>query len=127
MQTESHTRQAKAGGEYGANGEWYPGGAFINTVPENPKGKAKSRRPVGKSEIEPYVWALPPSEGAISIFRCICGIEIPVSRVAPMVFAFNPELRGVFTQGNAIECRKADVAAYNSGMRWKFADGSYAK
>jgi hypothetical protein len=31
-------RRAKEGGEYGPNGEFYPGGSFINTVPENPKG-----------------------------------------------------------------------------------------
>ena len=31
-------RQAKAGGEVGANGSFYSGGKFINTVPENRKG-----------------------------------------------------------------------------------------
>lgn len=53
------TRQAKAGGERGANGEWYEGGKFINSIPENPKreGSAPARKP-GKRQIEPYVWVV---------------------------------------------------------------------
>jgi hypothetical protein len=31
------TKRAAKGGEMGANGEWYEGGKFINTVPENRK------------------------------------------------------------------------------------------
>lgn len=36
-------RQAKRGGEVGANGAQYAGGQFINTVAENPKGTASTR------------------------------------------------------------------------------------
>ncbi len=40
---ETTTKQAKAGGEYGANGSFYRGGTFINTVAANEKGSAKKQ------------------------------------------------------------------------------------
>lgn len=68
------TQRAKVGGEFGANGEWYEGGKFINTIPENRKreGSAPKRKP-GKQEIAPYQWELPP-EGKRSIYRAFAGI-----------------------------------------------------
>ena len=52
------TIQAKKGGELGANGEYYKGGQWINTVEENPKGSSISvkRGKSKKCEIAPYVW-----------------------------------------------------------------------
>ena len=44
-QTEYRTKkQAKAGGERGANGEWYEGGQFICTVPDYVGRRKQERR-----------------------------------------------------------------------------------
>lgn len=58
----------------GANGEWYEGGKFINTIPENPKreGSAPKRKP-GRQEIAPYVWEFPPEGKTLSIYRHFAG------------------------------------------------------
>lgn len=63
--------QAKKGGEFGANGEWYKGGSFINTVPENPKGIAKAKKKSGKKQIFPYQWAVPPTEEHQPIYQYV--------------------------------------------------------
>ncbi len=52
------TKRAAKGGEYGANGEWYEGGKFINTIPENDKRHGSRKRGVRKVQIEPYVWVV---------------------------------------------------------------------
>lgn len=49
--------RATKGGQIGANGEFYKGGQFLNTVKENPKGQAKKKvKKPRKVQIEPYVW-----------------------------------------------------------------------
>lgn len=50
------TKRAKKGGEIGANGEFYEGGKFINTIPENGKKEGSIKRKPRKVQIEPYVW-----------------------------------------------------------------------
>lgn len=67
------TQRAKRGGEFGANGEWYEGGKFINTIPENHKRKGSAKRGSGKQEIAPYVWEVAP-EGKSSIYRQFAGV-----------------------------------------------------
>lgn len=55
-----HTKRAAKGGEYGANGEFYEGGKFINSIPENPKkeGSAPKAKP-RKKQVEPFKpWVL---------------------------------------------------------------------
>lgn len=68
------TKRAKAGGEYGANGEWYEGGKFLNTVPENRKRDGSKPRGTGKQEIAPYVWAIPPDARLVSLYRQFAGV-----------------------------------------------------
>lgn len=117
--TNTHSR-AKAGGEFGANGEWYEGGKFINTVPENGKrqGSTKSK-PVGKREIDSRVWAVQPAEGAIAIYPQLAGIELREQRgVAGSPFRLNPDLRGEFTTAEAIAKRENLIARFNAGERW---------
>ena len=63
MQTTTHQR-APQGGAFGANGEWYEGGKFINTVAANEKRAAKAAQKANrKQEIEPFVWAVDQSTG----------------------------------------------------------------
>lgn len=68
-----HARAAK-GGQLGANGEWYEGGKFINTVPENAKRHKKSSAGTGKVQIAPYVWEVAP-EGKRPIWVKFAGFE----------------------------------------------------
>ena len=110
----THSR-AKAGGEFGANGEWYEGGKFINTVAENGKGKKETKRFTGKQEIEPYKWEVS-ADGLRSIYRRLAGIEI--FNRHNMTFTFNPDLRNEFATPDAIANRKANIAAFNAGRRW---------
>lgn len=67
------TKRAAKGGEFGANGEWYEGGKFINTIPENRKKEGSSRRGSGKQEIAPYTWEVSP-EGKRSLYRQFAGV-----------------------------------------------------
>lgn len=60
-------KRAAAGGEHGANGEWYEGGKFIATT-DHEKGNKKSKKGTGRQEIEPYKWDHPPEPGMRSIF-----------------------------------------------------------
>ena len=64
MATKTQKRAA-VGGEFGANGEWYEGGKFINTVEENAKRQVK--RSSRKECVAPYKWEVVP-EGMRSIF-----------------------------------------------------------
>ena len=67
------TKRAAAGGEFGANGEWYEGGKFINTVAENPKKEGSKPRGQRKMEIAPYVWEVAP-EGRVSLYAQFAGV-----------------------------------------------------
>jgi hypothetical protein len=56
MAVKTQKRAAK-GGEFGANGEWYEGGKFINTIEENGKREVKKQaNKVRKVQVRPYVW-----------------------------------------------------------------------
>jgi hypothetical protein len=66
------TKRATKGGEFGANGEWYEGGKFINTVAENRKREGSSRGS-GKQEIAPYTWEVAPI-GMKSLYRQFAGV-----------------------------------------------------
>ena len=55
MAVKTQKRAAK-GGEFGANGAWYEGGKFINTIEENGKREVKKRSKVRKVQVRPYVW-----------------------------------------------------------------------
>lgn len=49
---------AKAGGEIGANGEFYKGGQFVADNPNTNKGSGNQKKKPRKIEIEPYKWIL---------------------------------------------------------------------
>lgn len=112
--TSTHSR-AKAGGQFGANGEWYEGGKFINTVPENSKNQAPKKRGSGKQEIEPCKWEVAP-EGKMSLYRQLAGVER--FDFTAMQFSLNPGLRSEYATPEAVAKRQSKIAAFNSGVRW---------
>lgn len=109
--------RAKTGGEFGANGEWYEGGKFLNTIPENAKKEAAARKRASrKQEIESYVWAVAPQPDFVAIFPMLAGVEI-FDR-ATMKFRLNPDLCGTMATPEAIARRQARIDAWNGGERW---------
>ncbi len=113
--TTTTTKRAAKGGEFGANGEWYEGGKFINTLPENRKkeGSHKKGTP-GKQEIAPYKWELPP-EGMNSIYRRIAGIVAKLIN-GVMVPAYNPQILRYIGMTSAEADRL--ISLWNAGERW---------
>lgn len=111
------TKRAKAGGEYGANGEWYEGGKFINTVPENAKRYGSTPKGSGKQEIEPYRWEIPPDANSVSLFRKIAGIIGRYDRrTARFVYAGTPRI--LAWVGMTEQQAKDLIERYNAGERW---------
>lgn len=116
------TKRAAKGGEFGANGEWYEGGKFINTVKENRKKEGSTPRRTGKQEIAPYVWEVAPTDGPQnSIYRQFAGtwgrIENGVA-----IFAYGADverLNHVLKYcGRTREDAQAMLDKWNAGQRW---------
>jgi hypothetical protein len=107
-------RRAVEGGEFGANGEWYEGGKFINTVAKNAKKEVNRYASIRKQEIAPYVYEVLP-DGFVSLYRQLAGVEIP--NRANGTFSFNPNLRNEYATPEAIARRTANIAAFNAGER----------
>ena len=80
MNTVTTQKRAAKGGEIGANGEFYAGGKFINTVEENSKSLKVAKKTTRKQEVAPYVWEVQP-EGKISIFSRCLGLYHAAMRV----------------------------------------------
>lgn len=106
-------KRAKVGGEVGANGEFYEGGRFLNTVPENQKKEGSKPRKARKVQIAPYVWVMA-EEGRRPIFAAFSGfekalIENNLSLIAPQTVAY---------YGLDMD-RLAELAKrYHAGERW---------
>lgn len=113
----SNATRAKKGGEFGANGEWYEGGKFINTVPENAKRHGSVRKGSGKQEIAPYIWEVAPAENLRSIYKQIAGILGKLDREGKVfTYAANP---AVLNYCGKTEQEARDlIARYNAGERW---------
>jgi hypothetical protein len=108
------TKRAAKGGEFGANGEWYEGGKFINTVPENRKKEGSYRRKPSKQEIAPYEWAIAP-EGKRSIYRAFAGIFGKLVNGRLEVLCSDQVL--TYT-GTTREEAQALADLWNAGERW---------
>jgi hypothetical protein len=110
-----NTKRAAAGGEFGANGEWYEGGKFINTVPENSKRNGTAKRGQGKQEIAPYVWEVAPEEGMISLYRQFAGVfGIVIDGVA--VVRCSQHTMNYY--GKNIDQINDMITRWNAGERW---------
>ena len=116
MATKTQKR-ASVGGEFGANGEWYDGGKFINTVEENAKGKAKKRTATRKQEIAPYVWEVPP-EGKWSLYVRFAGVFGNVwNGVA--ILRTDEQLEATLEYyGKTLAQAKKMIDDWNAGVRW---------
>jgi hypothetical protein len=114
------TKRAPAGGAYGANGEWYEGGKFINTVPENRKKEGSNPRGSGKQEIAPYVWEVAP-EGKRSLYRQFAGsFGKVINGKAVMTDGGNGErLPAILNYvGHTKDTAQSIIDRWNNGERW---------
>jgi len=111
--TTANKRAAK-GGEFGANGEWYEGGKFINTVPENRKLEGSRPRGTGKQEIAPYTWEVAPA-GERSLYRQFAGLFGKVIDGVAIMNCSDVTLRYF---GKTREEAQALVDRWNAGERW---------
>ena len=121
---------AKAGGERGANGEFYKGGQFVNTVKENDKRDAASRKraaaymkrrqQVGVSGDESLgylaVYELPPSATARAIYGQLAGVCR--SNRIDNTFGRIPDQYRAYVGAEGAARLDALREAYNRGARW---------
>ena len=106
-------RRAKAGGEYGANGEWYEGGKFIANT-DRAKSKPRPYKKTGRQQITRDEWAVPP-EGYRSLFSRWC-----------QLWAFHPDGSVTPRDGLNVEYWGADIITqsiealekWKQGERW---------
>ena len=114
------TKRATKGGEFGANGEWYEGGKFINTIPENRKREGSIPKRSHKQEVAPYVWEVAP-EGMNSLYRKFAGLFGKViNGVAILTDGGNgdrlPEILNYV--GKTQEEAQSIIDRWNAGERW---------
>ena len=105
--------RAKAGGEFGLNGEFYAGGTFL---PSTKLGKMSRSKPAGsgKVQIEPFVWVA--SDGRKSLYRAIAGLVGTIGRDGIAVANQNDvALRYL---GVSREQAQQMCDRYNAGDRW---------
>ena len=107
--------RAKVGGEFGANGEWYEGGKFLNTVPENRKKEGSAPKGTGKQEIAPYTWEVAP-EGKRSLYRIFANAFAKVGTDGK-AFIFCSDHSLAF-YGHTREDMQKLVDRWNAGERW---------
>jgi GNAT superfamily N-acetyltransferase len=119
----STQRRARAGGETGANGEWYEGGKFIATQ-DNAKRAGRSRKPTRKVEVEPWKWELPPEEGMRPIYGRM-GAGVFTGKLDDGqwgLIARDVTWRYYFNTESAIARAKEEYQAFadrfNAGERW---------
>ncbi len=109
---------AKSGGEYGANGEFYAGGQFVNTIAENDKraARAAAKHMSRRQLVAPGVFALPPSATARAIFESLRGVY-RINHVAGTFGDAPVAWREYVGETYAREC-DALRDRYNAGERW---------
>lgn len=104
-------KRAKVGGEFGANGEWYEGGKFINTIAENDKRNgSNNKKATGKQEVAPYTWEVAPAENMRSIYQLFGGRYMGRDNKAFAPFCNS--------QGADVEKVQAVIDRYLTGEKW---------
>ena len=109
------SKRAQQGGEYGANGAWYTGGRFLNTIAENPKGSPHAKQRTSKQEYEPNKWDVAPA-GQRSLYKTVesgctltsTGFLQPIEAYLTYISEY-PDTKARFL---------ARIKQYNSGIRW---------
>lgn len=111
-------KRAAKGGEIGANGEWYVGGTYINTTPENAKRYGSGPKSTGKQEVEPYVWQVAPQDGLRSIYKAING-TVARWQNGKLTLRSDDSLQATLDyMGVSREWAAKMVDRYNAGDRW---------
>ena len=108
------TKRARKGGEFGANGEWYEGGKFINTIPENSKREGGANRSSGKQEVAPYVWEVAP-DGKRSLYRQFAGVFGKVINGVAVLDCSEQTLNYFSVTRDEAKCL---IDRWNAGERW---------
>jgi hypothetical protein len=111
------TKRAQKGGEFGANGEWYEGGKFINTIPENRKREGSTKRGTGKQEVAPYVWEVGP-EGKRSLYRQFAGVYGKVIDGVAVMRTDDQLAQTLNYFGTTYEQAAEIISRWNAGERW---------
>jgi hypothetical protein len=113
--------KAKAGGQYGENGEFYEGGQFLPNSENTIKGalrkgkKARASR-VCREQIAPREWAEAP-EGKSSIWAEVSGVFAKYDwGTGELALSTTPQVLARFNKTEA-EVR-ALVDRWNAGERW---------
>lgn len=109
----SDTKRAAKGGEFGANGEWYEGGKFLNTVPDNRKREGSTRRKPRRQQVAPFVWEVIP-EGKVSLYAQMAGA---FGKVIDGVFVVNCSEQTLKYFGRTREEVDVMARAWNDGVR----------
>jgi hypothetical protein len=114
MATTTQKRAAK-GGEFGANGAWYEGGKFINTIEENGKRQVKKRSKARKVQVKPYVWVESDKQPLFSMVGDVADYVDRYDRNCDKIKPFMPVfLSGQKTSMTLEECQAA-CDRYNDG------------
>ena len=113
------TKQAKTGGEFGANGEWYEGGRFINTIPENQKVNGGRKAKPRKVQIEPGVWVEVVPTTQTPLFQMVGTQAEYIDRNSPAA-GIRPSPAGLRYYGSTFCGRPVaeQCDRYNAGGRW---------
>lgn len=114
------TTRAIKGGQYGANGEWYEGGKFLNTIPENRKKEGSAPKgKIRKCQVAPYVWEMQPTIESYAIFGLVGSMAEYVDRYASDL-KIQPNAAGVAYYGNTFRGYSVEVLCemWNNGQRW---------
>ena len=113
-------KRATKGGEFGANGEWYEGGKFINTVEQNAKRHGSRTKQAGKQEIAPYQWEVSPT-GSMSLYRQFAGAWGRVEN-GVAVFSYGNDTERLdhvlAYYGKTKAQAQAMLDRWNNGERW---------
>lgn len=114
-------KRAKAGGEIGANGEFYDGGKFIATK-DNAKKAPAPKKPSRGYEIDNRVFAQDAPEGYLTLYSVLAGIHCRNGNEFSPNYTYlegftrlNPDVDSdafVFEE----MCR---IDAWNAGNRWR--------
>ena len=106
--------RAIKGGQVGANGEFYKGGRFLNTIAENPKVEGSKPKTARKVEIEPYKWVVP-EDGRQAIYPGFAGVFGKVIN-GQMIVNCSDQTLAYF--GKTREAVQAIADRYNNGERF---------
>lgn len=110
------TVRAVKGGQFGANGSWYEGGRFLNTIAENEKQEARKSVKRGKKMIAPYTWEVQPTADSKSIYVEICDYA---KMIGEQVVVIESQFVGGFAYNGESMNRIAELCnRYNAGERW---------